>query len=55
MRRQNWADSLVLVQSHILWIVNGMELERIDRNQNAAHVRVDVARLKPLSQVLQQR
>lgn len=53
MRGQDRPDPLVLVEPHILWIVDGMKLERIDCDQDAADVGVYVAGLKPLAKVLE--
>lgn len=55
VRRQDRPDPLVLVQPHILRVVDRVELERVDRDQDAADVGVDVASLEALPQVLQQR
>lgn len=55
VRRQDRPDPLVLIQPHILGIVDGMELERVDRYQDTPDVGVDVASLEALPQVFQQR
>lgn len=52
--RGQLAQSVVLVELHILGIVYGVVLEGVDRDEDGAHVRVDVAPLEPRPQVLQQ-
>lgn len=48
MRWKYWSYTLILVQSHVFWIVDGIEFKWIDSNQNAANIGINVAGHKSL-------
>ena len=53
--RRQLAQPSILVQLHVLWVVDRVEPERVDGDQYRADVRVDVALLEAPLQVIQER